>query len=116
LTLVAARKPEQSRQPLSREAFQSTRFCLNPQLKQFTDESGQQQWLLRGRRLSIAEHGLEHLLLKAACEIHGSFSSAHLLQQLTEKSLGQEKILDLFARLYDLECFYAPHQTDQGMS
>jgi SAM-dependent methyltransferase len=115
LTLVVARKSEQSRQSLSREAFQFKRFCLNPQLKLFTDESGQQQWLLRGRTLPIAEHGLEHLLLMTASEIQGSFTCAYLIQQVTETSFGQEQGLDLFARLYDLECFYAPHLKDQDV-
>ncbi|ODB83528.1 hypothetical protein A3195_05475 [Candidatus Thiodiazotropha endoloripes] len=115
LTLVVARKEEQPRLPLTREAFLSKRFCLSPQLKRVTDESGNTEWLLRGRKLSIAAQGLPHQLLTAASQSDSGFTASQLLQQLSGESNNPQQGLNLFMQLYDLECLYAPHETDRTL-
>ncbi|MCG7981190.1 MAG: class I SAM-dependent methyltransferase [Candidatus Thiodiazotropha lotti] len=115
LTLVAARKGDQPRLPLSREAFLSKRFYLSPQLKRVTDESGDTEWMLRGRKLSIAAQGLPHQLLTAASQIDSGFTASQLLQPLTGESSNPQQALDLFMQLYDLECLYASHETERAV-
>lgn len=114
LTLVAARKEDQPRHPPSREEFLSKRFCLSPQLRRVTDEAGDTVWLLRGRKLSIDAQGLAHRLLTAASQSDSGFSASQLFQRLTGESIDPQQALNLFIQLYDLECLYAPHETDRS--
>ncbi|MBW9256077.1 MAG: class I SAM-dependent methyltransferase [Candidatus Thiodiazotropha sp. (ex. Lucinisca nassula)] len=114
LTLVAARKEDQPRHRPTRQEFLSKRFYLSPQLKRVTDGAGETGWLLRGRKLSIDAQGLPHRLLTAASQSDSGFSASQLSQQLPGESIDQQQALNLFMHLYDLECLYAPHETDRS--
>jgi SAM-dependent methyltransferase len=110
LSLVAARKEDQPRAPLSEQQLRSKQFRINPQLKQITEQPDGSQWLLRGRKLSIATQGLEQQLLTTALEFDGCFSSSQLLQRVSGESIGYDKGLQQLVKLYDLECIYSPHE------